>query len=178
MFSAHKTLGAVLSAAALLAPLSATAVAAPGYGSMSSANLLGDQSAAPTASSAPVIGDDYPATWRNIKQDSKLDTWNMYNRECVSWAAYQLNKHGISVRNYGNAKNWDDNAARHGYTVDNVPTPGSIAETDVGTYGHVAVVDSATGDTVEVEDYNWGGDGTYAHHNVNKADFKYIHFYN
>ena len=176
MFSA-KTLGVVLSAAALLAPLSATAVATTGYGSMGTANLLGAQPA-PTAPSSAVIGDDYPAVWRDIKQDSTLDTWNMYNRECVSWAAYQLNKHGISVRNYGNAKNWDDDAARHGYTVNDVPTPGSIAETDVGTYGHVAVVDSATGGTVEVEDYNWGGNGTYTHHNVNKADFTYIHFYN
>lgn len=172
MFSAHKTVGAVLSAAALLAPLSGTALAAPGSGSLGTAAQPAD-----TAPVSAVIGDDYPAVWRDIAQDSTVDTWNMYNRECVSWAAYQLSKHGISVRNYGNANNWDNAAARRGYTVDENPTPGSIAETDAGTLGHVAVVDSATGTTVDVEDYNARGNGQYAHHTVNKADFKYIHFY-
>jgi surface antigen len=171
-----KTWGLVLSAICLIAPASTAAIAAGGAGSLDIPQVAGVNAAVDDLTSG-VIGDDYPAKWRDVAQDSLLDTWYMYNRECVSWAAFQLNKHGISVRNYGNANNWDDDALRHGYTVDENPTPGSIAQTDAGTLGHVAVVDSATGDTVDVEDYNGRGNGEYLHHTVNKADFKYIHFY-
>lgn len=176
MPSVPKTLGTVLSAICLLASSSGVAAAAGGYGSLGGAGLAGARTS-DVDPSAGVIGDDYPAIWRDAAQDSTLDTWYMYNRECVSWAAFQLSKHGISVRNYGNANKWDDNALRHGYTVDENPTPGSIAQTDAGTLGHVAVVDSATGDTVDVEDYNGNGKGVYLHHTVKKADYKYIHFY-
>ncbi|AHH98057.1 hypothetical protein GCM10010174_05320 [Kutzneria viridogrisea] len=131
----------------------------------------------PQSASPATIGDIYPAKWRNIPQDSVVDDWNMYNRECVSWAAFNIDRHGESASNYGDAKYWDDNARQHGYQVDNNPTPGAIAQTDRGTYGHVAIVDSASGNTVTVEDYNWDGTGHYLRHNVNKGDFRYIHFY-
>ncbi|WIX75873.1 CHAP domain-containing protein [Amycolatopsis carbonis] len=125
-----------------------------------------------------LIGDNYPAKWRNIRQDSVLDDWNMWNRECVSWASYTVAAHGVNTRNYSDAKYWDDNARSNGYPVDNTPTPGSIAQTDAGRYGHVAVVDSVHGSTVTVEDYNWAGDGHYLVHDLDKGEFRYIRFYN
>jgi len=133
---------------------------------------------APTAAASPLlIGDIYPAKWRNIPQDSVVDDWNMYNRECVSWAAFNIDRHGESANNYGDAKYWDDNARNNGYRVDNSPTSGSIAQTDAGTHGHVAIVDSVHGSTATVEDYNWNGDGHYLVHDINVGDFRYIHFY-
>ncbi|MEV0068613.1 CHAP domain-containing protein [Amycolatopsis sp. NPDC050768] len=157
------------------APTPATATATAAARPMSMAARLG--TLAPSAK-ANLIGDNYPAKWLNIPQDSVVDDWNMYNRECVSWAAFTIDRHGESASNYGDAKYWDDNARKHGYRVDNTPTPGSIAQTDAGRYGHVAVVDSVHGSTVTVEDYNWAGDGHYLVHDLTKGDFRYIHFYN
>ncbi|MFC3454818.1 hypothetical protein [Amycolatopsis speibonae] len=31
--------------------------------------------------------DDYPAPWRSAAQDSLLDSWGYYNRECTSFVA-------------------------------------------------------------------------------------------
>src|SRR6266542_3646046 len=39
-------------------------------------------------------GDDYPGRWKNRPQDSVLDQWREYNRECtsfVAWALYSRN---------------------------------------------------------------------------------------
>lgn len=132
----------------------------------------------PASSAASAIGDIYPSKWRDVPQDSVVDDWNMYNRECVSWAAFNVARHGRSAADYGDAKYWDDNARSHGFRVDNTPTVGSIAQTDYGTYGHVAIVDSVHGGTITVEDYNWTGDGHYLVHDVNISSYRYIHFYN
>lgn len=151
----------------------ATAAPGPDARPTSMAAEFGTVPAAATAA----IGDNYPAKWRNVPQDSVVDDWNMYNRECVSWAAFTIARHGQSANNYGDAKYWDDNARNHGYRVDNTPTAGSIAQTDNGRFGHVAVVDSVHGSTVTVEDYNWAGDGHYLVHDVSASSFRYIHFY-
>ncbi|MFI5607029.1 CHAP domain-containing protein [Amycolatopsis sp. NPDC051903] len=163
------TLTTLAAAAALTAVGAPAATAAP----LSMAAQLG--TLAPSAR-VNVIGDNYPAKWRNIPQDSVVDDWNMYNRECVSWAAFTISRHGASANNYGDAKYWDDNAREHGYRVDNTPAPGAIAQTDAGRYGHVAVVDSVHGSTATVEDYNWAGDGHYLVHDISTRDFRYIHF--
>ncbi|WP_410593700.1 CHAP domain-containing protein [Amycolatopsis sp. lyj-23] len=153
----------------------ATATAAPAARTASMAARYGT---APASSAAGTIGDIYPAKWRNVPQDSVVDDWNMYNRECVSWAAFNIARHGESANNYGDAKYWDDNARYDGYRVDNTPTVGAIAQTDNGTYGHVAIVDSVHSGTITVEDYNWNGDGHYLVHDVSTSSFRYIHFYN
>ena len=174
----------VAAAAALVFAGAGTASARPAAPAAASAHpaRAGSMAAqfgtlAPTAVSPRLIGDIYPAKWRNVPQDSVIDDWNMYNRECVSWAAFNVARHGQSANNYGDAKYWDDNARNNGYRVDNSPTSGSIAQTDAGTYGHVAIVDSVHGSTATVEDYNWNGDGHYLVHDINIGDFRYIHFY-
>ncbi|UOZ03714.1 CHAP domain-containing protein [Amycolatopsis sp. WQ 127309] len=177
--SVKHTLFAVAAAASVALAGAPAAVAAPAtttvhHTTQSMASLFGT-TAAPAAPAT--IGDTYPAKWRNIPQDSVVDDWNMYNRECVSWNAYNIARHGKSANNYGDAKYWDDNARNHGFRVDNTPTAGATAQTDAGQYGHVAIVDSVNGNQVTVEDYNWDGTGHYLRHTVNKNDFRYIHFY-
>ena len=61
----------------------------------------------------------------------------------------------------GNANRWDDNAARHGYTLSSLPQPGAIAQTDgFSYYGHVAFVEDVrqnevTGETeIKYSDMN------------------------
>ncbi|HCM52237.1 TPA: hypothetical protein DIS56_03880, partial [Candidatus Saccharibacteria bacterium] len=34
--------------------------------------------------------DIYPQDWCNAPMDSMIDSWGMYNRECVSWTAYRV----------------------------------------------------------------------------------------
>ncbi|SEF37386.1 hypothetical protein SAMN05421837_113216 [Amycolatopsis pretoriensis] len=133
----------------------ATATAAPTAGhDTQRTSMAAEFGTIPAAATASTIGDIYPAKWRNVPQDSVVDDWNMYNRECVSWAAFTIARHGESANNYGDAKYWDDNARNHGYRVDNKPTAGSIAQTDNGCYGHYLV------------------------HDVSTSSFRYIHFYN
>lgn len=67
--------------------------------------------------------------------------------------------------NWGNANTWDNLAPASGWTVSSVPTPGSIAQTDRGSEGHVAVVEavSADGTMIKYSDMNglagWGRRG-------------------
>jgi surface antigen len=166
---------ATVALALATAPAAAATPAGAPHTTESMASLLG--TTRPSAVPASTVGDTYPARWRNIPQDSVVDDWNMYNRECVSWNAYIVAQHGRSASNYGNAKYWDDNARGNGIRVDSTPTVGSTAQTDAGQFGHVALVDSVNGDQVTVEDYNWDGTGHYLQHTVSRNDFRYIHFY-
>ncbi|MGV9297303.1 CHAP domain-containing protein [Amycolatopsis sp. NPDC003676] len=178
MRRSSRTVLALAAAAAFAVSGTATATAAPAASVAQATSMAAHFGTVPASSTAGTIGDIYPAKWRNVPQDSVVDDWNMYNRECVSWAAFNIARHGESASNYGDAKYWDDNARNNGYRVDNTPTEGAIAQTDNGTYGHVAIVDSVHGGTVTVEDYNWTGDGHYLVHDVSASSFRYIHFYN
>ncbi|HCY6919465.1 TPA: LysM peptidoglycan-binding domain-containing protein [Staphylococcus aureus] len=62
---------------------------------------------------------------------------------------------GISTY-WWNANNWDNAAAADGYTIDNRPTVGSIAQTDVGYYGHVMFVERVNNDgSILVSEMNY-----------------------
>ena len=107
-----------------------------------------------------VIGNDYPYRYNT----SGVDRWNMYKGQCTSFAAWRVEsvKHVNGFTNHyrgqhwGNANTWDDAARRSGVTVSSRPRPGDIAQSDAGTYGHVAYVAkvNANGSFV-VEEYNW-----------------------
>ena len=47
-------------------------------------------------------------------------------------------------------------ARREGYRVDTKPEVGAIAWSTEGYYGHVAWVSNVSGDTIEIEEYNYG----------------------
>ncbi|MEK7059449.1 MAG: hypothetical protein AAB971_01705, partial [Patescibacteria group bacterium] len=62
----------------------------------------------------------YPSAWANAPQDSLIDSWGMYNRECVSYTAFKVHQDYLAGRNnrdmpywggIGNANQWDDNAS-------------------------------------------------------------------
>jgi len=54
------------------------------------------------SANAAVIGDDYPAKWKDVPQDSMFDDWGMYNRECVSFVAWRLySQNGYSLNRAG-----------------------------------------------------------------------------
>ena len=123
-------------------------------------------------------GDDYPPQWRNAPQDSVLDNWREYNRECTSFVAWALaSRNGFSMPFYANAIDWGPKATAAGFRVDAVPAPGAVAWSGAGKWGHVAYVQDVSGSSVHIEEYNEYGNGTYSSRVVPASSFTgYIHF--
>ncbi len=127
-----------------------------------------------------VLGDDYPTDLRDAEKDSIIDPWRFYNRECTSFVAWRMNSaNGVDFNNFmgggrfGSAYNWDDNARRLGYRVDDVPARGAIAESD--REGHVAWVAAVGDGVVTIEDYNYSAPGEYGVRTVPTSTYIYIH---
>jgi surface antigen len=123
-------------------------------------------------------GDDYPARLRNAPQDSLLDPWREFNRECTSFVAWALaSRDGFTMPFYDNANKWGTRARALGYVVNSSPAPGSVAWSTAGSYGHVAYVESVSRSSVYIEEYNHYGTGTYDSRTVPASSFTgYIHF--
>ena len=134
--------------------------------------------------------DDYPykdAVYVGVSEWSlngrSWSDWGFYYRNCTDFVAHRMNNtNEVSFYNtmgggkWGNANNWDDNARRLGYAVDNTPVRGAIAQTDAGSYGHVAWVDAVNSDgTVTIEEYNYAWTGTFNRRTVPASSFVYIH---
>lgn len=77
--------------------------------------------------------------------------------------------------NWGNANTWDDYARGMGYGVDENPMVGSIAQTDAGYWGHVAVVVAVNDGQVEVREMNVVGWNVIDEAWYGLFTFKYIH---
>jgi len=107
----------------------------------------------------------YPDRWNNAPINTFVDTWGMFSRQCVSYAAWRVhNAYGNMPYwgGIGNANQWDNNARRIGIPYGSTPKPGSVAQFDTGRYGHVAWVESVNGDgTFNLSEYNRNGDGKY-----------------
>ncbi|HMC81189.1 MAG TPA: CHAP domain-containing protein [Acidimicrobiia bacterium] len=127
------------------------------------------------ASATQEVVNDYP--WANQPQDGGNDPWSYPFRECTSFVAWRLHirNHFEMDRFVGNANRWADWGRGRGFAVDEHPTPGSIAQTRNGTFGHVAWVTRVDPNgTVWVEDYNFQLTGQYLVHALG-AGFVFIH---
>jgi surface antigen len=116
--------------------------------------------------------DDYPSRLKNAPQDSLVDPWQFYNRECTSWVAWRLNSENqVDFYNYwkgehwGNASHWKAAAVAAGVTVDNKPTRGAVAWWAAGSAGssrgHVAWVQTVGDGAITIEEYNYLHRGAY-----------------
>lgn len=104
------------------------------------------------------VNGGYPARWAYAPQDSLIDDWGMYNRECVSYTAFKVWQSGRYMPYWGgvgNAKQWPGNAIRAGIPVDRNPRPGDGAIWTGGYYGHAMYVESVNGRMVTVSQYNF-----------------------
>jgi len=123
--------------------------------------------AASSASSTPGK-DDYPSNLKNAAQDSLVDPWRFYNRECTSFVAWRLNndnKVGFSNSYkqpsgyvWGNADAWKAAAQRAKITVNSTPAVGAVAWWSAM---HVAWVRAVSGSNVTIEEYNYDYAGHY-----------------
>ena len=139
---------------------------------------------APSPAAATVGTNDYPSNLRSAAQDSRVDPWNFYNRECTSFVAWRLNNDvGLNFHNWYLGKHWGDAAiwkraaVDSGVPVDNVPSKGSIAWWAKGSpgssSGHVAWVMSASSTSITIEEYNYATRGGYGQRTIAKTSSKW-----
>jgi surface antigen len=128
----------------------------------------------------PTCGGSYPAMWCNAPQDSLIDSWGMYNRECVSYTAFKVAASGRYMPYWGgigNANQWDDNARRAGIPVDGNPQAGDVAISNSGAFGHAMYVESVNGNgTINISQYNVNLDGRYSTNTISVGSLVFIHF--
>ena len=116
--------------------------------------------------------DDYPSRLKNAPQDSLVDPWQFYNRECTSFVAWRLNSENqVAFNDYwqgqhwGNASNWKKAAVALKIPVDNHPSRGAVAWWAAGSAGssrgHVAWVQTAGDGAITIEEYNYLHAGMY-----------------
>lgn len=121
----------------------------------------------------------YPSVWANAPQDSMVDSWGMYNRECVSFAAFKVANSGRYMPYWGgvgNANQWPGNARAAGIPTGSEPRVGSVAYMPVGYYGHVMYVEAVYGDgRILVSQYNWSP-GAYSEMIIPSGGLTFIYF--
>lgn len=134
--------------------------------------------------SGSVGGGGYPGVWANSEQDTLVDNWGLYNRECVSYTAWKVASTGRYVPRFGgagNANQWPSTTAAYGIPQGYTPKAGSVAIWQFGAYGHAMYVEAVNGDgTITVSDYNnntdGGGWGRYHYYTRSAAGLVYIYF--
>jgi peptidoglycan hydrolase CwlO-like protein len=131
----------------------------------------------------PSAGDPghggYPASWNNAPQDSMLDSWGMYNRECVSytaWKVYQTYGYMPYWGGSGNANQWPGDAQRAGIPIGTTPKVHSVAIWNVGSFGHAMWVEAVSGNTIYVSQYNYDYMGHYSEMSISASGLTYIYF--
>jgi len=138
----------------------------------------------PSRVAATIAVDDYPSNLKNAAQDSLVDPWNFYNRECTSFVAWRLNHdRGIPFHNWylghhwGDAAIWKAAALDSGVLVDGVPRLGSIAWWAKGSpgssRGHVAWVIGVTSSAITIEEYNYLSRGRYDQRTIARTSDKW-----
>lgn len=126
----------------------------------------------PESVSAASGVDDYPSKLKHAAQDSVVDPWQFYNRECTSFVAWRLNSENnvaftdfFEGAHWGNASNWKNAASSLGIPVDNNASRGAVAWWAAGSAGssrgHVAWVETASDGAITIEEYNYLHEGFY-----------------
>jgi surface antigen len=137
-------------------------------------------------------GGGYPASavspaggnWGcNNPMDNTIDNWGMYNRECVSYAAfkvYQTYGYMPYWGGSGNAYEWPGDARAAGIATGSSPRVHSVAIWNVAPLGHAMWVEAVNPDgSILVSQYNYSYNGTYSEMEVSAAQastFTYIYF--
>jgi len=120
-------------------------------------------------------GDDYP--WRN--SSGGLSPLGYVERQCTDFVAWRLNRDaGATGGSWkyvwanmtpggGSASQWAAAWRNNGWKTSHTAVKGSVAWF---AGNHVAYVKSVSGDQVNLEEYNWGGDGAYHTRTIDASD--------
>lgn len=121
----------------------------------------------------------YPAYLDHAYQDSLIDPWGMFNRECVSYTAWKVQEAFGNMPNWGgsgNANQWPGDAQRYGVPTGSVPKVHSVAISMAGGFGHAMWVEAVSGNTIYVSQYNYDLAGHYSEMSINGSGLTYIYF--
>lgn len=130
-------------------------------------------------------GGGYPTGWCAIGQDTVVDDWGLYNRECVSYSAWRATQMGKKVGNFagqGNAGQWPSSASSWmGATVNNTPAVGAVAilppTPGLAPIGHSMNVEAILGGGwIRISQYNFGGSGEYSTMDIQASGVVFVHF--
>lgn len=129
-------------------------------------------------------GDDYPY-WNMPTEYSGggLSPFGYYYRECVDFVAWRINRDaGSTSAPYrwvwnnlasGSAYMWYSAWVSHGWPTSSTPVAGAVAWFP---YNHVAYVNSVNSDgSVNIEEYNWGGDHAYHARTIQATEAVYLY---
>ena len=129
---------------------------------------------------ASCASSGYPAIWCDYPMDTIVDTWGMYNRECVSYTAWKVAKSGRHMPYWGgrgDAKMWPGSAAQDGIPTGSEPRVGSVAIMYGGAYGHSMYVERINSNgSIHVSQFNWGVRGEYSEMDIYPAGLTFIYF--
>lgn len=131
----------------------------------------------PTPATAARDCGGYPALLCDAPRDSLVDPWGMYNRECVSYAAYKVSLRRTMPNwgGHGNAFQWPGNARAAGIAVDSTPRVGDVAILTTG-FGHAMYVEAVNGSYITVSQFNYNNTGEFSRLAVPSAGLEFIHF--
>lgn len=126
----------------------------------------------------------YPSYLDNAAQDTVVDPWGMFNRECVSYTAWKVQETYGDMPNWGgrgNAIQWIGDAQSSGVpTRYGVPKEHSVAIWNVGAFGHAMWVEHVYDDgSIYVSQYNYDYHGHYSEMYVSASQaktFTYLYF--
>ncbi len=126
-------------------------------------------------------GGGYPALWANAPSDSLVDSWGLYNRECVSYTAWKVASTGRFVPNFnghGNANQWEAYVGGYGIKSGSTPVVGSVAVLYGGAYGHTMYVEAVSDDKsrITVSEYNYNWSGLYSKRSISSEGLRYLYF--
>ncbi len=144
------------------------------------ARFAGSTGGAP--GTGPTCGGGYPSKWCNAPQDSLIDSWGMYNRECVSYTAFRVAASGRYMPywgGHGNANQWPGNAQAAGIATSygGGARAGDVAISTRGAFGHAMYVESVNGDgTANISQYNVNLDGRYSTATISESGLYFLHF--
>jgi peptidoglycan DL-endopeptidase CwlO len=119
-------------------------------------------------------------------QDSYADPWALYNRECVSYVAWALSarfgKYVGSFNGAGNAMQWPSSAPAYSGAVRVYsPQPGDAvilpATSGFAPIGHAMIVESVSGSTMHVSQFNFYGTGEYSTMDVQNSGVILLRFH-
>ena len=101
----------------------------------------------------------------------------MYNRQCVSYAAYKVSLKRTMPYwgGRGNAFQWPGNARAAGIPVDDQPRVGDLAIHSAG-FGHAMYVEAVNGSYITVSQFNYDNTGEFSRMAVPSDGLEFILF--
>lgn len=118
-----------------------------------------------------INSDDYPyrgggfsmSTAPGCNDGDGPDRWGYCTRQCVSYAAWAVERSGRAAPKYwGDAASWPARARAASIPVYGSPQPGDVAISTAGYWGHAMYVEAVSGSSMLVSQYNQSLTGSYS----------------